>query len=72
MSRFINSVDVVNDDILAASIIERTITEYRDDQVRSLGLRAFYGCTELEVVDTPNIKTIADSVYNGCSKLIHA
>ena len=33
MAEFINTIDVVGDEALADSIIERTITEFKDDHV---------------------------------------
>ena len=54
MSEFINTIDALGDDVVIDSIINKTITEFKDDKVTSVGQYAFYGCTQLSDVDLPN------------------
>ncbi len=69
MADFINTVDVIGDDVLTDSIIMKTVTEYKDDQIKQLGWYAFYNCIALECVDLPNITIMGQGVFTGCSGL---
>ena len=69
MSEFINTIDVLGDDNVFGSIIDKTITEFKDNRVNYMRNKSFYGCTLLETVDIPNVGAIeGDSFYN-CSVL---
>lgn len=69
MSEFINTIEVLGDEATMDAIIERTITEFKDDILTEIGTYAFYGCTDLTTVDLPNVEKIADSVFEECSAL---
>ena len=66
MSDFINTVDVLGDDAVSDSIINRTITEFKDDVVTSIGSNAFSGCSALTEVVLPNVLNVdASAFYNS-------
>ena len=69
MADFINTVDVVGDEALADSIIERTITEFKDDHVLTVGQGAFCRCTALTTVNLPEATKIDGSSFVGCISL---
>ena len=69
MSEFINTIEVLGDEATMDAIIERTITEFRDDMLTSVGAYAFYGCAALETADLPNVATINREAFRGCSAL---
>ena len=69
MAEFINTIDVLGDDAVIDSIIERTITEFKDDVITTVGQYAFYGCTALTVVDVPNVTRIEQNAFCKCSAL---
>lgn len=69
MSEFINTIDVLGDDAVIDSIINRTITEFNDNTLETVGDSAFRGCTALTSVDLPNCKTVHGNAFNGCSAL---
>lgn len=69
MADFINTIDVLGDDAVMDGIINRTITEFKDDKVTKLGGSSFYGCTALETVDLPNVKTAEKNAFYGCASL---
>lgn len=66
MADFINTLDALGDDVVMNSIIDRTITEYKDDAVTKIGKYAFYGCTALSVVDVPNVEYVGDNAFYNC------
>jgi hypothetical protein len=66
---FINTVDIVGDDALTDSIIYRSITEFNDNLITSIGLYALYQCTALTSVNLPNVTSIYGNAFGGCSSL---
>lgn len=69
MADFINTIDVLGDDAVVDSIIDRTITEFKDDTITSIGYSAFYGCKNLVSVDAPNVSDVLNQAFFGCSSL---
>lgn len=69
MADFINTVDVLGDDAVIDSIINRTITEFKDDSVITIGPSAFYGCKQLTEVDCPAVTIIDQNAFYGASML---
>lgn len=69
MADFINTIDALGDDAVVDSIINRTITEFKDDKLTYLGDSAFYNCTQLKEVDLPNVLYLYASVFRGCTSL---
>lgn len=69
MSEFINTIDVLGDDAVIDSIIDRTITEFKDDQITKVGQYAFYNCTALTAVDLPEATSCATKAFYGCTSL---
>ena len=72
MSEFINTIDVLGDDAVIDSIIDRTITEFKDDKITKVGELSgpvFQNCTELTEVNLPNVTAMAGSVFYGCTSL---
>lgn len=69
MSEFINTIDVLGDDAVVDGIIQRTITEFKDDQVTEVGAYAFYGCDKLETVELPNVVTLGEYAFSSCRSL---
>lgn len=69
MSDFVNSVDILGDDVLTDSIIEKTLESYADDVVKSIGSYAFSKCTALINVNLPNVQEINNYAFNDCTAL---
>ena len=69
MTDFTNTIDVVGDEALSDSIIERTITEFKDDHVLTVGHGAFYYCTALTTVDLPEATKLDGSSFAECASL---
>ena len=69
MSEFINTADVIDDDAMCDLIIQRTVTEYKENRISKIGKAAFHSCISLTVVDVPEVTEIADAAMLGCSAL---
>lgn len=69
MAEFINTIDVLGDDAVIDSIIDRTITEFKDDQITKVGDYAFNSCTALTEVDLPNATNIGNDSFQNCSSI---
>jgi hypothetical protein len=69
MSDFINTIDVLGDDAVIDGIIQKTIAEFKDDQVTSVGNYAFYGCDNLTSVVLPVATYVNPYAFKGCSSL---
>ena len=71
MSDFINTIDLLGDEAVIDSLIDKSITEYRDNIITSLGPTAFAGCTLLKTIELPSVNTIgANAFYQGCNDAI--
>ncbi len=53
MADFINTIDALGDDVVIDSIIQKTITEFKDNVLTKVGSNAFSGCGNLKIVDMP-------------------
>ena len=72
MNEFTNTIDVVGEQALMTSIIDRSIAEIKDNYVTSIGAYAFYGCSKLTTADFPAATSIGAYAFYGCSKLTTA
>lgn len=69
MADFINTIDALGDDAVVDSIIDRTITEFKDDRITTVRQRAFHNCVNLVTVDLPSAATINYGSFGGCNAL---
>lgn len=69
MAEFINTIDVLGDDAVVDSIIDRSITEFKDNKIENVGSYAFYECVNLERVELPNVVTIDNQAFSECTAL---
>lgn len=69
MADFINTIDALGDDAVMDSIINRTITEFKDDRIETVSAYAFYQCTNLVTVNLPSVTTVGTNAFYGCSAL---
>ena len=69
MAEFINTIDALGDDVVIDSIIDRTITELKDDGIETVGAYAFAYCTSLVTLDLPNVITVNNCAWHQCSSL---
>lgn len=57
---------------IARLILQRTITEFDDDQITVMGYGAFYFCSGLERISLPALTHISGYAFYGCSALSFA
>lgn len=69
MADFINTIDLLGDDVVTNQIVGRTLVEFKDDEITQIGTRAFSGCVLLENVDLPNVTLMSDYVFSNCKAL---
>ena len=69
MSVFVNTVDSIGDEALTNSIIDRSITEIRDNYVTSIGAYAFYFRSKLTTADFHAVTRIGSDAFYYCSAL---
>lgn len=69
MADFVNTIDLLGDEAVAKAIVERTITEYNDDTIDSIGDYAFSNCSALTSVDLPNATSIGGRAFEQCKAL---
>lgn len=69
MADFINTIDLLGDEVVAGMIVDKSITEFNDDVLTSIGAYAFYICSNLTSVSFPNATSIGDYAFYSCSKL---
>lgn len=69
MADFVNTIDVLGDDAVIDSIINRTITEFNDDKVNTIGYGAFNSCKSLASINLPNVTTTNGLAFTDCYAL---
>lgn len=70
MAEFINTIDALGDDVVVDSIINRTITEFKDNVLTILGYEAFRKCNALKTVDLPSLTHTAGGEFALCDALV--
>lgn len=69
MSDFINTIDLLGDSVVFASLVDRSITEIKDNVVTNISEFTFYRCLDLTIVDFPQVTVIGAYAFNGCTRL---
>ena len=69
MSDFQNTIDLLGDDVVAASIVDRSIKTFDDNVIKNIGERVFCGCQALTSVNFPSAISIDGYAFYYCSNL---
>ena len=69
MADFVNTIDLLGDEATFKAIVERTITEYKDNVIESIKNHAFYDCSALNDIDLPNVAIVGENAFYECSAL---
>lgn len=66
---FVNTIVELGDETVLDLLITRTITEYKDNIIASIGQNAFNYCYHLTNVDLPNVTSVGIGAFNNCTAL---
>lgn len=66
---FVNTVDILGDDVLTRSIVDRSIVEFNDNNVEEIDAWAFAYCKNLKTVNLQAVKTINHDSFLSCESL---
>lgn len=69
MSDFINTVDLIGDEVLTNRILDRSITEIADENVKTIGMYSFSTCKALTTVNFPGATEIGIHAFEYCTAL---
>lgn len=69
MAEFINTIDVLGDEVVLNSIVDRSITEFKDDQLTAIADYAFYACAALTDVNLTNVTSVSGNAFASCASL---
>lgn len=70
MSEFINTIDLLGDEVVLDSFIDGSITEFKDDVITTINKGTFLNLTKLVNLVIPNVTTIKSDSISSCSSLI--
>lgn len=70
MAEFQNTIDLLGDEVVFASLIDRSIVEFCDDVLNEIGARAFYA-SSIQRADLPNVLSLAENAFGQCKSLIN-
>jgi hypothetical protein len=69
MSEFINTIDLLGDEVVLDSLIDGSITEYKDDVITTMGRSALGKLSNLVNLVVPNVTTIETEAITNCPSL---
>ena len=64
-----NTIEKLGDEETFKNIVEHTITEFEDSEIKIIGDYAFNLCSELTSVSLPVATNIGSSAFESCSSL---
>ena len=64
-----NTIEKLGDEETFRNIVERTITEFEDNEIEVIESSAFRSCSALTSVSLPAATSIGNSAFYYCSKL---
>ena len=66
---FVNTIDELGDDIVFGSIVDGTITDFKDDALNSVASYTFRSCDKLSSIVLPSATSIGGNAFQHCSSL---
>ena len=69
MSEFVNTIDLLGDEVVTKALVEKTIAEFNDDVLTRVGNYAFYECSSLAGVNLPNATMVGERAFQNCKSL---
>jgi hypothetical protein len=71
MAEFQNTIDLLGDEAVTKALVEKTITELRDDVIKTVANNRLQFCKSLVRIDLPNLTTILDVAFQNCTSLAY-
>lgn len=65
-----NTRDLIGEQATLSSLVSHTLTSFEDDKVETLRPYAFYNQSQLKEISLPNVITLGDNAFNGCTGAI--
>lgn len=63
MADFINTIDILGDEVVAGKIVDGSIDEFNDNVVTKIGAGVFSYCSNLLSVNVPNVTVIENNAF---------
>ena len=70
MSEFVNTIDLLGDDVCLVKAINQTLSEFNDDKITKIRKYCFYSNKSIQKINLPNVTSVGESAFNSCSELI--
>ena len=64
-----NTIDILGEEETFINIVERTITEFEDNEIDVIGRHAFHNCTALTSVSLPVVTSVEGYAFYDCTAL---
>lgn len=62
-----NTRDLIGEQATLSGLVSHTLTSFEDDKVETLRPYAFYNQSQLKEISLPNVTTLGDNAFNGCT-----
>jgi hypothetical protein len=62
-----NTRDLIGEQATLSGLVSHTLTSFEDDKVKTLRPYAFYNQSQLKEISLPNVTTLGDNAFNGCT-----
>lgn len=62
-----NTRDLIGEQATLNGLVSHTLTSFEDDKVKTLRPYAFYNQSQLKEISLPNVTTLGDNAFNGCT-----
>lgn len=70
MSEFVNTIDLLGDEVVLNAIVEGSIVEFNDNKIRTVRSGCFYNITTLKSVNMPLVTSIDSKAFSSCKSLV--
>ena len=64
-----NTIEILGDEVAGAQVIDKTISEFKDNTLAYIGSYAFTSCQALSVAEFPNAMIIYQNAFANCGSL---
>lgn len=62
-----NTRDLIGEQAVLSGLVSHTLTSFEDDKVETLRPYAFYNQSQLKEISLPNVTTLGNNAFNGCT-----